>query len=329
MVDISIIIVNYKSWNDLKDCLKSIVSIDSNRFTIETIVVDNQSNDGRIEDFRTLFPSVFFIENSGNNGFANGCNMGASIAKGNYLFFLNPDTIITENAIYELWNTSSGNSNLGIICCTQINESNKKYNEIRFFPSLKTLFGLSRALLKLIKKRNIKLNYNPEKEIIFPDWATGAVIFMSKDWFTKVKGWTEKYWLYFEDVDLCKKVRDKGGKIGLIRSVFIIHKHGGASRINIKTKALTKTEVLISQHVYFNEHTRGLENFTIQFLLITSILIEKTVLASLGLVFFFIPKLKVNILILKNLIRYYSNAVIKGTWISPRAMDYLKRIEAH
>ena len=63
MVDISIIIVNYKSWNDLKECLQSIVSINSNRFTMETIVVDNQSNDGRIEEFKTLFPSITFIEN--------------------------------------------------------------------------------------------------------------------------------------------------------------------------------------------------------------------------------------------------------------------------
>ena len=83
MVDISIVIVNYKSWNDLKDCLQSIITINSSKFTLETIVVDNQSNDGRLEEFKTLFPSILFIENSGNNGFANGCNLGASNAKGN------------------------------------------------------------------------------------------------------------------------------------------------------------------------------------------------------------------------------------------------------
>ena len=324
MVDISIVIVNYKSWNDLEECLQSIVSIHSNRFTIETIVIDNQSNDGRIEDFRILFPSIFFIENSGSNGFANGCNVGASAAKGNYLFFLNPDTIITEDAIYELWHTANTNTNIGIVCCTQINESDKKYNEIRFFPSLTTLFGPFRAWYKWINKRTIAINYSPEQQTIFPDWATGAVIFMSRTWFEKVNGWTEKYWLYFEDVDLCKKVNKLGGKIALIRSTFIIHKHGGASRINIKTKALTKTEVLISQHVYFNEHTDGFKNFIIQLLLITSTLIEKTVLAIIGTIFFFVPKLKVNILILSHLIHYYCNSLKNNTWTSPRATSYLK-----
>ena len=122
---------------------------------------------------------------------------------------------------------------------------------------------------------------------------------MSRNWFDKVEGWTEKYWLYFEDVDLCKKVNILGGKIALIRNTFIIHKHGGASRINIKTKALTKTEVLISQHVYFNEHTNGATNFIIQFLLIVSNLIEKTFLACIGLIFFFVPKLKVNVLLVQ------------------------------
>ncbi len=324
MVDISIIIVNYKSWNDLKECLQSIVSITSDRFTMETIVIDNQSNDGRIEGFRNLFPSISFIENTGNNGFANGCNTGAAIAKGNYLFFLNPDTIISENAIYELWLNASNYKDVGIFCCTQINETNKKYNEIRFFPSLTTLFGPFRALFKLINKQTIKANYNLDRPIVYPDWATGAVIFMSRDWFDKICGWTEKYWLYFEDVDLCKKVQNHGGKIGLIRSSFIIHKHGGASRINIKTKALTKTEVLISQHVYFNEHTSGFENFIIQLLLVIEIVIEKTTLAGLGALFFYIPKLKVNLFIFKNLFFYYINALSKMTWTSPRAMDYLK-----
>ena len=325
MVDITIVIVNYKRWNDLKECLQSIVSIHSNRFTIETIVIDNQSNDGRIEDFRVLFPSIFFIENSGNNGFANGCNVGASAAKGNYLFFLNPDTIITEDAIYELWNTASTTPDLGIVCCTQINESGKHYNEIRFFPSLRTLFGPFRSLFKVINKQLIKENYNPEKQIVFPEWATGAVIFMSRTWFKKVNGWTEKYWLYFEDVDLCKKVSNQGGRVGLIRNTSILHKHGGASRINIKTKALTKNEVLISQHVYFNEHTKGLHHFFIQLILVSSTLVEKILLAIIGLVFFFIPKLKVNLLILKHLILYYFNCIIQSTWTSPRAMNYLKK----
>jgi len=319
MVDISIIIVNYKSWEALKECLEGLAVVNANRFSFETIVVDNRSNDGKLDEFRTLFPSVNFMENSGNNGFANGCNTGANLSKGDYLLFLNPDTIATENAIYELWNSTKNNTDFGIVTCTQLNEKGKAYKEIRFFPSLKTLFGTLRAINKLAIKKQILKNFNQDKTIVFPDWATGAVIFMSASWFKKVNGWNEKYWLYFEDVDICKKVIDQGGKVALLRSTSILHKHGGASRINIKTKALTKTEVLISQHVYFNEHFKGFKHLLIQLLLLLSLLIEKTTMAILGSVFFFIPKLKVNIYIFKNLLAYYFSAIYNKTWISPRS----------
>ena len=325
MVDISIVIVNYKSWNDLKDCLQSIITINSSKFTLETIVVDNQSNDGRLEEFKTLFPSILFIENSGNNGFANGCNLGASNANGNYLFFLNPDTIINKDAVLKLWKTTYKNPDYGIVSCLQTDESNNKYTEIRFFPKLSTLFGLSRVLYRFLNYFSLRKKFNFHKEKVFPDWVTGATIFMSREWFNTVNGWTEKYWLYFEDVDICKKIKEKNGKICLIRTANIFHKHGGATRININTKALTKTEVLISKHVFVSEHKSGFNKHLIQSLLILSLLIEKCLLAITGILFFFIPKLKVNTYIFMNLINYYRNAISKKTWTSPRSVKYLQK----
>nr|WP_314865978.1 glycosyltransferase family 2 protein [uncultured Flavobacterium sp.] len=325
MVDISIIIVNYKSWSELNNCLQSIITIDSDRFALETIVVDNQSNDGKINEFKQLFPTISFIENSGNNGFANGCNLGASTAKGKYLFFLNPDTVINEDAVFKLWKTSCENTDYGIVSCLQTNETNGKYTEIRFFPTLFTLFGLTRVFFRIINYFNLRKKFNFHKEIVFPDWVTGAVIFISREWFASVNGWSEKYWLYFEDVDICKKIQEKNGKICLIRTANIFHKHGGATRININTKALTKTEVLISKHVYFSEHKFGIIKHLIQSLLLTSLLFEKFILAILGLIFFFIPKLKVNIFIFINLIKYYKNAISKKTWTSPRSVKYLQK----
>lgn len=320
MIDISVVIVNYKSWDALTECLEALTTIHNNRFSFETIVVDNHSNDGKLEDFKLQFPQVIFYKNSGNNGFANGCNTGANLAKGQYLLFLNPDTVANENALFELWKCAKDNANYGIVTCTQINEKGNSYKEIRFFPSHTTLFGTFRALHKLFTKKQIEKDFNHDKTIIFPDWATGAVIFMSIDWYKKINGWNEKFWLYLEDVDICKRVANHGGKVALIRNTSIMHKHGGATRINIKTKALTKTEVLISNHVYFDEHEKGVKRLLIQFLLITALLAEKTVMALFGLLFFFIPKLKVNLYIFRNLIVYYFSAISNKTWISPRSV---------
>lgn len=325
MIDVSIVIVNYKSWNALSECLEALSNIENTRFSMETIVVDNCSGDGKLDAFKIQFPKLKFIENSGNNGFANGCNLGANASNGEYLFFLNPDTVANEAAIYELWQTAKNNPDFGIVTCTQIDGEGKKYKEVRFFPSLKRLFGTFRALNKFLINNKIKSYFSSYKNIIFPDWATGAVIFMSKNWFKKINGWNEKYWLYFEDIDICKRVWDNGGKVALIRNISILHKHGGASRININTKALTKTEVLISQHVFFNEHFKGFQQFIIQFLLVCSLLVEKTLMLIMGLIFFFVPKLKVNILIFKNLISYYFSALANKTWTSPRATIYKKQ----
>lgn len=324
MIDISIIIVNYKSWITLRDCLEALINIESDKFSMEIIVVDNCSNDDKLIGFKKEFPKINFIENTGNNGFANGCNTGANVANGDYLLFLNPDTVANENAIFELWQTATNNPNYGIVTCTQIDDNGKKYNEIRFFPNLKTLFGIFRATNKYFNKSKIATNFDSNKLIIFPDWATGAVIFMSKKWFEKVNGWNEKYWLYFEDIDICKKINSAGGKVALIRTVSILHKHGGASRINIKTKALTKTEVIISKHVYFSNNFEGFERFIIQFLLVFTTIFEKTILTLFGLILFFIPKMKVNILIFRNIITYYFSALANKTWTSPRATIYKK-----
>jgi GT2 family glycosyltransferase len=181
------------------------------------------------------------------------------------------------------------------------------------------------VLYRFLNYFSLRKKFNFHKEKVFPDWVTGATIFMSREWFNIVNGWTEKYWLYFEDVDLCKKTQEKNGKICLIRTANIFHKHGGATRINIKTKALTKTEVLISKHVFVSEHKSGFNKHLIQSLLILSLLFEKCLLAITGIVFFFIPKLKVNIYIFKNLINYYRNAISKKTWTSPRSVKYLQK----
>ena len=127
----------------------------------------------------------------------------------------------------------------------------------------KTIFGIVRA----INGKQLRKNIIRKNNILFPDWVSGAVVLISINWFDKIQGWNEDYWMYFEDVDLSKKVADLGGEIALLENVEIIHNHGGSSRINIKTAAITKTEVLISKHVYINNHFKGFQYFLIQYYL--------------------------------------------------------------
>lgn len=323
-MDISIIIVNYRGWKALDDCLESIDTILSKTFSFEVIIVDNFSNDGQFPVFKQKYSKFTFIENSGNNGFSNGCNFGASIATGNHFLFLNPDTKLTLEALETLLQTAVSHPEIGILSCLQINENDVFYKQNNLFPALGRFFGISRSLFRKLNKVNLEKRFKNNNDLFYPDWVTGAVIFISRKWFNKIKGWNEDYWLYFEDVDLCKKIFDNEGKVAVTRKATIFHQHGGASRLNVKTKALTKTEVIISKHVYIsNQFSTGIQLY-LHGLLILGVLSEKIILSLLSLFLFFIPKLKVNRLMLKNLSVYYFNAIQKQTWISPRAMNYLK-----
>lgn len=321
-MDISIITVNYRGWDALNACLTSVRDIQSSAVTFEVIVVDNNSSDGRLKDFRNKFPEYIFLENSGNNGFANGCNLGADHACGKYLFFLNPDTTLTTKELKGLFRTANAHPEIGILSCLQINENGKYYNLKNLFPSFWRFFGIQRAIYRKLNSRELEGKFAVENNLYYPDWVTGAVIFISRKWFDKVLGWNEDYWLYLEDVDFCKRITLQGGKVAVDTRETIFHKHGGASRININTKAITKTEVIISKHVYIQNHFSGFKALILHTALIISILLEKLILSLASVILFFIPKLKVNFLILKRITKYYLNAFKHKTWKSPRAVNY-------
>jgi len=320
--DVSIIIVNYKSWKQLKNCLDSLTDITQESFTFEVVIIDNNSNDGKLKEFSEKYSNFRFIENSGNNGFANGCNLGAIHSVGKNMLFLNPDTIADESAIHKMLASLNANKNYGIVSCNQLNNNGSFEDVNRVFPGPLTLFGITRAIYKLIAKKT-----KQDDKKVFPDWVSGSVVFISRKWFQKINGWNEDYWMYFEDVDLSKKVRDTKGEVVLLKNVNIIHNHGGASRININTSKITKSEVLISKHVYIRNHFKGLTRFLLLRILIFMSLVSKFLLAVIGICFFFIPKLKLNLYLFFELMKYYAHSLKKGTLLSKRSTNLPFKIE--
>lgn len=318
-MDVSIIIVNYRSWKPLQNCLESILSTDQTNIIFEVIIVDNFSDDGQFDFFQNKFNDFTFIRNNSNSGFANGCNLGAGEAKGNYLLFLNPDTLISPNTLTTLYTTYKNHPEIGILSCLQVDRKNHFFNQKNIFPSLVHFFGISRFLY-----RKTNALFTPKEELFYPDWVTGALIFISKDWFEKVNGWNEDYWLYFEDVEICKKITQKNGKIAVTKNTTILHEHGGSSRNDFETKHISKTEVIISKHVYICNNFSVLTKVPAHLFLIVFILLEKTILSLLSLFLFFNLKLKTNRYILKNLSFYYYNAIKKQTWLSKRSVNYQK-----
>lgn len=320
MPDLSVVIVNYKSWPRLGHCLDSLKVIAENQFTFEVIIIDNVSNDGKLEKFQAKYSGFRFILNAGNNGFANGCNLGAEFAKGDYLLFLNPDTVINEQALLEMLmkvRVSKANS---IISCRQIKEDGSEDRPFGKFLSPSTLTGWLRALNRILKGRGKELLN--ETEFGTPDWVSGSVVMISKKSLLNIGGWDEDFWMYFEDVDLCKRARGEGGDVIFLRDVTLEHNHGGSSRLNIRVKTITKTEVNISRHVYISKHEKGFKGIYMQTFLVLDNLIVGFVPAFIGALFFFDKRMFVTPMIYFSLCKYYLNAISHRTWISPRSVRY-------
>jgi hypothetical protein len=327
MEDLSIVIVNYCGWDSLKKCLESIKKITQQNFTFEVIIVDNSPKTILFNQFSKEFENFKFYKNTENYGFANGCNKGASLANGNYLLFLNPDTIVSKESIELLVLEAKQNSDYGIISCQTTNGNGKSQDINKLFPSLATFSGFSRIIYRLFNNYKLRKKFQPKENKVFPDWVSGCVLLIEKNIFNKIGGWNEDYWLYYEDVDICKKVHDLGKKVVVLQQTSIIHQHGKSTRINLITKALTKTEVLISRHVYINNHFTGFYKNLLQFITVLSTITGKLLIAIISTFLFFIPKLRINWLIFGNIITYYSTVFIYKSWLSNRSINFSENKE--
>ncbi len=322
---ISVIIVNYRSWKKLADCLKSLDCIDTSKIKLDIVVVDNCSDDGEFDKFTAAFPDVRFILNTGNYGYAHGCNTGARAGRGEYLLFINPDTIARLGSIELLLETIKDYPLNSILSALQITPKGRIERVERFFPQWITLTGTGKSLYRFINRRRLRREFAPDKFVVFPDWVSGSVIFMRREAYLNLKGWDERFWMYSEDVDICKRAATMGGKIVMLQRASFLHNHGGSSRINTGVSALTKSEVYISSHLYISIHKQGFKRTAMQVFLVCRALIKNTILALLFCLAFPSKRAKVQRLLLINLCSYYANALRVKSWISPRSICYKEK----
>ncbi len=317
-IDLSIIIVNYKCWEVLAKCIESFNTYKPNT-SYEIIVVDNDSQDGKFNNFQQQFNAIRLIANKGNYGFSSGCNLGADNAKGEYLLFLNPDVTLTRSpAIDDMFSFAKAHPNIGITSCRTIDPNGKREREIAFLSPWLTI-GWLRAIYKLALSHKIAINFPENNKIWYPDWVAGSVILIKKDFFKKIGKWSEsKFWMYYEDPDLCIKSKKFGKQIALLRNIELKHSHGGSSRRNPKTTAITKSEVVTSSHVFIQAHTKGLNRLTLHLVIMINTLTSWLTRTIITLPFFWKDLFKANLLTLIAIIKYYLSALIDSSWKSKR-----------
>jgi len=316
-VVLSIIIVNYKSWGVLQQCLDSFQQFPP-KLSHEIIVIDNDSQDSKFDAFAKNNFQIKLIKNSGNNGFSNGCRLGVDNSHGEFLLFLNPDIVLTAKSDIDKMVKFATNTDIGITSCRKINSKGSPEREIAF-ASPWLIIGWIRAIYKKLNKNKISLKYEENKNIWYPDWIAGSVILIKLTLFNKINNWDQgNYWMYYEDVDLCKRVTNLGKKIALLRNVEFKHSHGGSSRRNPKTTAITKSEVVTSSHVFIHENSSGINRLALHLLIMVNTLASWLLRTLITLPFFWRDFFKTNLLTLITIIKYYLNALIRFTWKSER-----------
>ncbi len=231
-MDLSIIIINWNSVEYLIQCIKSIREQTKN-LSYEIIVVDNASFDGCGEMIAREHPEVIFIQNQCNMGFAGANNLGASKAKAPILLFLNPDTIILNNAIEHLYEIMKNLSDAGILGCRMLNND----RSIQTSCVLKKPTPFNRAidsniLRRLFPKFKIWGTWDAfqTSKPIEVEAVSGACMMIKKENFFKIGGFNTSYFMYGEDIDLCARVQKLGLKVYHIPKAEIIH-FGGMSSI--------------------------------------------------------------------------------------------------
>ncbi len=233
---LSFIIVNYQSEKYLA---KGVSSIREKVLGVEyEIIVVNNDN----LDIQCL--SEIKIMNSGKNiGFGAACNLGARSARGEILCFLNPDTEIISSDIKKLLDEFNEDDKLAIIGPKLLSDK----NEVQWWCAGKKATLLSIILNNFGCKRDKKIWESSEK--IECAWVSGAAMFIRKNIFNQLGGFDEKFFMYFEDIDLCRRARQLGCKI-LYFPDFVIKHFGGKSFLDKKTQ---KKYYHISQYLYFKK----------------------------------------------------------------------------
>ena len=227
-MDISIIILNYKTSGLVKQSLKKLYNMDVS-FSYEIIVVDNNSNDGCIQMINDHFPKVTGISNSKNLGFGAGNNVAIKQAKGEYILILNPDVAVIPEEITKLYKFLTGRSDIALVGPRLLNPDGSIQSSSFRFPS--TLMPIySRTALKRISLFKKKLDsyrmedfdHNSTSPV---HWLVGGCLLFKKSVFIKIGMFDERYFMYYEDIDLCRRLWERGFKVYYYPGAEMVHYH--------------------------------------------------------------------------------------------------------
>ena len=245
---IAVIIVGTNEAGWLQPAIQSILDNDF-RGILKIIYIDNCSNDNSIQLIKEYFPSVEIIANNSNLGFAQANNLGIDYAlkeKFNYIFLVNPDTFSPKTLLNDLLNFMNKHSDFAVIGPLQC-----EYNKQKDGFTDQNLNNWSKQALhngtkhafhmdfdNYIIEEQITFKFNKVDNVIEHYYVQGAAIFIRSQALEKEKGFDVNFHTFYEEVDLCRRFRWSGLRVGLLTNAFIKHKGGGSTESSIYKRTL-------------------------------------------------------------------------------------------
>lgn len=252
-MDISVIIVSYNTSELTRNCLKSVYDKTIN-VDFEIIVIDNNSVDDSVKMIETEFPEVKIISNKDNLGFGKANNQGIEKSNAKYIFLLNSDTILINNAIKILFDFMEKDTNNDVACCGGALYNNDLTNQISYgrFPTIKSLlyyYTLAKIYPETYKDKYFMAGILKNDNPIVVDYVTGADMLIRKSVLDKTGFFDNDFFLYFEETELCSRFIKSGYKNMIYPEAKIIHLCG-QSPLNEKKETIFHS----SMYLYMKKH---------------------------------------------------------------------------
>lgn len=245
--DVSLIIVCYKSYPLIKK------NLDKLKF-FKTIIIDN-SNCDKTYNLVKDYQNIKFIKTSTNLGYGKANNLGISYAKTKYILILNPDIIIDERSILALYDKINKYDNIGVLAPSLYSQNNKRRTN-----------GSKSFLTKKSNKKIKEIDNFAYGDTCY-DYVIGCALFMKRNFFNKIGGFDEDFFMYFEDNEICDRVHKFNKTVIEISSSKMIHMEGMSSEKNFLSNCKLSIIHKISEFIYLDKNLTKFnvyKNLTIQ-----------------------------------------------------------------
>ena len=262
---VSVILVNFNGLADTRVAIRSLLAHSPGS---EVIVVDNCSSDGSVEALKKEFAGAKIIARQTNDGFAVGCNRGADEAIGKYLFFLNNDTSMASDVPRSLAEFMEATPTAGICGPRILNPDGSFQLSAGFDQGLFSEWTMRRWQRRL-REGDPELAEELERKFFDKnvEWVSGAALMIGAELFRRVGGFDESFFMYFEDADLCRRVRSLGRTVQCVHRVSLTHALG---RSAMKENSRIQREYRKSQIHYYRKHASWMEVVFLELYLLLS-----------------------------------------------------------